>query len=124
MPSARTAPSERGSAARARSRRPSAVGSGVRWACAAGTTTAASASAAAAPSIRANRMERFLGIGSAVRVEHVLEPHPLRIEVEIDVAGGAVPVLDRRQLGRAFDAVGITVHLLAEKREHHVGVLL
>src|SRR2546430_12722009 len=58
---------------------------------------------------------RRLGAGSAVGVEHVLEPHPATVEVEVHEPRRAVAVLQDHQLGRAFHAVARMVHLLAEQ---------
>src|SRR5690348_5270545 len=58
-----------------------------------------------------------------VRVEHILEPHPTAIEVEIHESGRSVAVLQDDQLSRAFHAISRVVHVLAIDAEHHVGVL-
>src|ERR1044071_9181894 len=42
---------------------------------------------------------------SPVRVEHVLEPHPAPVEVQVDEPGRPVAVLEDDQLGRSLDAV-------------------
>src|SRR5690349_10580682 len=68
---------------------------------------------------RMNRMMRL-----SVRIEHVLEPHPLRVEEQIDVASRTVAILPHQQLGCAFDVARRLVHVLAEQREHDVGMLL
>src|SRR5258708_11784260 len=60
----------------------------------------------------------------AVRVQHIFEAHPLRIEVEIDVASRAVAILPHQQLGRTLDLPGAIVHRFPEEREYHIGAFL
>lgn len=47
-------------------------------------------------------------------LHHVLEPHPLLIEVEIYVSRPAVPILQQMQLRGAFDSSRRLIHLLAK----------
>src|SRR3989475_8119455 len=61
---------------------------------------------------------------SPIRVEHVFDPHPAPVEVEVHEPRWAVAVLGDQELGRPFDAAAGVVHLLPEDREHDVGVLL
>src|SRR5438552_3054312 len=60
---------------------------------------------------------------SPVRVEHVFDPHPAPVEVQVHEPRRAVAVLGDQQLGRPLDAAAGVVHLLPEDREHDVGVL-
>src|SRR6187551_3087239 len=85
---------------------------------------------AQAPSESANRIVANEAYGRmrclllAVGVEHVLEAHPLLVEVQVHITRTAVSVLPDQQLGRPFDATGAVVHPFPEQREHHVGPLL
>src|SRR2546428_14178252 len=63
-------------------------------------------------------------VTSSVGIEHILEPHPASIKVEIRESGGAVAVLGDDQLGRTVHAAARVVHLLAEDRQNDVGMLL
>src|SRR4051812_11311782 len=60
----------------------------------------------------------------AVRVEHVLEAHPLLVEIQVHISRAAVAILAHEQLGGALDATSGVIHPLAKEREHHVGALL
>src|SRR2546430_17188427 len=51
--------------------------------------------------------------GSTVGIEHVLEPHPAPIEVEIHEPRRPVAVLQDQQLSGTLHAVARTVHLFA-----------
>src|SRR4051794_11639661 len=59
-----------------------------------------------------------------IRIEHVFEAHPLRVEVKIDVPGIAVTILAHEELRRAFDVPSRVVHALAIQRQHEVRMLL
>src|SRR3954467_10928666 len=59
-----------------------------------------------------------------IGIEHVFEAHPLRVEVEIDVAGAAVTILAHEQLRRAFDVARRVVHALAIESQHEVRMVL
>src|SRR3989441_5145619 len=61
---------------------------------------------------------------SPVRVEHVLEPHPAPIEIQIHEPRRSVAVLENDQLGCPVHSVSRVVHLFPVDPEHHVGVLL
>src|SRR5207244_4097136 len=61
---------------------------------------------------------------STIRVEHILEPHPAAIEVQIHEARRPIAILQDDELGRSLHAVAGIVHLLAVNAEDHVGVLL
>src|SRR5688500_4277877 len=67
---------------------------------------------------RANRM--WLILPSSVRIQHVFETHPLRVEIQIDVPGAAVTIFPYQQLGGAFDLPTPVVHVLTEQRQHDV----
>src|SRR5437870_4877108 len=54
---------------------------------------------------------------SPIRVEHVFEPHPAPVEVQIDEAGWPVAVLQDDQLGRPVHPVPRVVHLLPVQPE-------
>src|SRR5207249_7122469 len=60
----------------------------------------------------------------SIGVEHVLEPHPLRVEIKIDVSHVAVAILPHEKLRRTFDVARTVVHALAIQREHDVGMML
>src|SRR5688572_15843017 len=108
---------EPGFAPRARSSR--AIGaSAARCACA-GTLVLARSSSAAKDSREARPFMALLSI----RIEHVLEPKPVSIEVEVGVAWGTVAVLDDQQLGCSFDPVPGLVHLLSEHAENDVSLV-
>src|SRR5215212_1608942 len=83
-----------------------------------------------APSERANRMVANEAYGRMRRlllpvgVEHVLETHPLLIEVQVHITRTAVSVLPHQQLGGTFDPACGVVHAFPEQRQHHVGPLL
>src|SRR6266496_4712763 len=61
---------------------------------------------------------------SPVRVQHILEPHPAPVEVQIHEPRRPVAVLQDDQLGRPVHSVPWVVHLFPVDPEHHVGVLL
>src|SRR5438132_6200049 len=61
---------------------------------------------------------------SPVRVQHILEPHPAPVEVQIHEAGRSVAVLEHDQFRGAVHAVAGIVHLLAVQPEHQIRVLL
>src|SRR5687767_4226124 len=124
MPSARSTPALFGFAARSASRR--ATASPPPLPLLAGRTppvahALATAASNANPAIRTRpRIVILLAVG----VEHVLEPHPLLVEVEIHVPGRTISILVHLQLGRAFDAERRFVHLFPIEAQHHIGVLL
>src|SRR5512135_3732547 len=68
---------------------------------------ATNAAAAAMTKVRTVRILRLL----PVRIEHVFEPHPTGIEIQVNVPRAAVPILAHQELGGAFDAAGALVHL-------------
>src|SRR5512142_406953 len=57
---------------------------------------------------RTIRILRLLPIG----IEHVFEPHPTGIEIQVDVPRASVSILSDQKLGGALDAAGALVHLL------------
>src|SRR5947207_6026663 len=61
----------------------------------------------------------------AVRIEHILESHPLGVEVQVDVSGGAVPVLADHELRCAGDVASRLIHVLSEqaRSEEHTSEL-
>src|SRR6266567_229421 len=61
---------------------------------------------------------------SPIRVEHVLEPHPAPVEVQVHEAGRAVAVLEHDQFRGAVYPVARIVHLFAVQPEHEIRVLL
>src|ERR1043166_3534459 len=60
----------------------------------------------------------------AIGVQHVFEPHPLRVEIQVDISGGAVAVLADEQLRGTLDIASRFVHVLPEQTEDDVCVLL
>src|SRR5688500_11519474 len=117
MPSARRTSTEPGLAARSRSSR--ATGPSAARCASAGTLAHARASSAAQANREAVLFIAVLSIG----VEHVLEPEPVGVEIEIGVACGTVAVLHDQQFGCPFDSVAGLIHLLAEDAQHHVGLV-
>src|SRR5205814_9482426 len=59
-----------------------------------------------------------------IRIQHVLEPHPLRVEIQIHVPGAAVAVLADEQFGGALDLAAPVVHVFAEEGQYDVRVVL
>src|SRR5688500_6211943 len=53
----------------------------------------------------------------AIRLQHVLEPHPLLVEEEIHVATRTVAVLEDEELRRAIDVRCGVVHLVTIQPE-------
>src|SRR5690349_17171453 len=81
----------------------------------------------AAPNARAQKLTArivFLMGLLPIGIQHVFEAHPLRIEIEIDVAYVAVTVLSHQELRRAFDVTRAVVHAFAIQREHDVRMVL
>ena len=74
--------------------------------------------------VRPARALGRISILLSVWIEHVFEPQPLLVEVQVHVAGTAIAILEHHQLGRALDASAGVVHLLAVNAEHDVCVLL
>src|SRR5215216_6600530 len=103
MPTARSTGSDVGCAARARSSR----------AMACGPLAVAQAPAPASKRTR-NRPRICITCLLPVRIQHVFEPHPLRVEIEVDISRVAVPILADEQLSSAFDPTGRLVHTFAE----------
>src|SRR5438093_10256007 len=58
-----------------------------------------------------------------VGIEHVLEPHPAAIEVQVHEAGRTIAVLRHNQLRGPLHAAAGPVHLLPEHGKYHIGVL-
>src|SRR5689334_18456141 len=113
MPRDRSAGSDCGFVERSRSRR--AIASGPLVPVVAQATTATTS--AAEPRVR---MVSLLPIG----VEHVLEAHPVRIEVQVDVAHAAVTILAHKKLGGALDVPRVVIHPFAIQRENDISVML
>src|SRR6185503_9198377 len=115
MPSDRATAGSLGRAARADSRRAMALSF-----CA---DAADAATSDATTTARENRRKRIHCL-LTVWIQHVLEPHPLRVEIQIRVARAAVAILSDQQLSGAFDLAAPVVHVFAEQREHDVRVML
>src|ERR1051325_9234798 len=61
---------------------------------------------------------------SPIRVEHVFEPHPAPVEVQVHEAGRAVAVLEHDQFRGAVYPVARIVHLFPIQSEHQIRMLL
>src|SRR5687768_17453539 len=61
---------------------------------------------------------------SAVGLQHVFEPHPLLVEVQVDVPARTVAVLQNDQLRRAVHVRCTVVHLMTIEPEHDIRELL
>src|SRR5216110_2747238 len=118
MPSERATAASLGREARARSRRerPSA------FIC---PDDAHPTTSAAKPTATSERIETILRASPllTVWIEHVLEPHPLGIEIQIDVPETAVPVFPDEQLRGALDLTTPVVHVFSKERQHDVRVV-
>src|SRR5438309_9545253 len=72
---------------------------------------------AATPTVTHERIETILLASPllTVWIQHVFEPHPLGVEIQIDVSRAAVAILPHEQLGSAFDFTTTVVHVFAKE---------